>query len=123
MTELLHRELSFVSIGAAMEVHRVLGPGFLEVLYRRALLYELILRGIKVEEEKLLPVSYKGRLVGEYRADLVIENQVILELKAVAALNNTHQAQAINYLTATGLRLALILNFGAQSLQHRRIVK
>ncbi|MBI3244645.1 MAG: GxxExxY protein [Chloroflexi bacterium] len=123
MAELLYKELAYAIVGAAMEVHNQLGPGFLEVVYRKALVYELTLRGILVEEEKPLPVYYKGQLVGEYRADLVVDGKIILEIKAVSALIKAHEAQAIHYLTATDLRLALLINFGANSLQQKRIVK
>jgi GxxExxY protein len=123
MAEILYKELSFAIVGAAMEVHRVLGPGFLEAVYQKALAHELSLRGIRFEQFKRLPVTYKGVLVGEYEADFVVEDKIILEIKAVSALNQAHEAQAINYLAATGLRLAILLNFGAASLQHKRLVK
>ena len=106
-----------------MEVHRVLGPGFLEAVYQKALVSELSLQGIRFEEFKQLPVYYKEKLVGNYEADIVVEDQIILELKSISALNDRHKAQAIHYLTATGLRLAILLNFGAPSLQHKRVVK
>lgn len=123
MTEVLYKERSFAIVGAAMEVHKVLGPGFLEVVYRQALIHELGLREIPVEAEKALPVYYKDQLVGEYRADLVVDNQIILELKAVPTISGAHEAQAIHYLTASRLKLAIILNFGAASLQQKRLVK
>ena len=123
MTKILFRELSYKIIGAAMEVHRVLGPGFLEAVYEAALAHELTLRGIPFERQKELPVYYKGQLVGHYVADFVIDGQIILELKAVSALTKAHEAQAHNYLAATGLRLAILLNFGADSLQQKRIVR
>ena len=123
MTEILFKELSYAIIGAAMEVHRVLGPGFLEAVYESALAYELTLRGIRFERQMHLPVYYKDQLLGEYIADLVIEGQIILELKAISAISAAHEAQAHHYLAATGLKLAIILNFGAESLQQKRIVR
>ena len=123
MTEILFKELSFAIIGAAMEVHRILGPGFLEAVYQAALEHELALRGIPFEIQKRLAVTYKGRLVGDYIADIVVDGQIILELKAISALTKAHEAQAHNYLAATGLRLAILLNFGANSLQQERVVK
>ena len=123
MTDILFKELSYAIVGAAMEVHRVLGPGFLEVIYESALAYELTLRGIRFERQKRLPVSYKDQLLGEYIADLVIDEQIILELKAISAISQAHEAQAHHYLAATGLKLAIILNFGAESLQQKRIVR
>jgi len=123
MADLLFKELSFAIVGAAIEVHNLLGSGFLEAVYRKALLYEFALRGIPYEEEKLLPVYYKGQLIGEYRADIVVDGKIILELKAVSALNKAHEAQALHYLTTTGLQLAILLNFGADSLQQKRVAK
>ena len=123
MTEILFKELSYAIIGAAMEAHRVLGPGFLEAVYESALAYELTLRGIRFERQMHLPVYYKDQLLGEYIADLVIEGQIILELKAISAISAAHEAQAHHYLAATGLKLAIILNFGAESLQQKRIVR
>jgi len=123
VAEIIYKELSYAIVGAAMEVHRILGPGFLEAVYQAALAHELTLRGIRFEQFKRLPVSYKGVLVGDYIADFVIEGEIILELKAVSALTKAHEAQAHNYLAATGLRLAILLNFGAESFQQKRIVR
>lgn len=123
MVELLYKELTFAVIGAAMEVHRILGPGFLEAVYQGALERELTLRGILFQRKVKLPVLYKDILVGEYEADLVIDQRLVVEIKAVSRFNVSHQAQAMHYLAATGLRLALLLNFGTGSLEHRRIIK
>lgn len=123
MAEILFKELSFVIVGAAMEVHRQLGPGFLESVYQKALMHELTLRGIPFDEQKSLTVYYKGQLVGEYKADFVIDDKIVLEVKSVSALSNAHMAQARNYLAATGLRLAILINFGAASLETKRVVK
>ncbi|MGB9872065.1 MAG: GxxExxY protein [Anaerolineae bacterium] len=122
-TQILYKELSYAIIGAAMEVHRTLGPGFLEAVYQAALAHEFSLRGIPFEQFRRLPVTYKGVLVGEYVADFVVDGQVIVEIKAVSSLNAAHEAQALNYLAATGLRLAILLNFGTESLQRRRLVR
>ncbi len=123
MTELLYKELTFAMIGAAMEVHRILGPGFLEAVYQVAMERELTLRGIPFEKQVKLPVRYKDILVGEYAADFIIDGKLIIEIKAVSNFNSQHQAQAMHYLTATGCRLALLLNFGTGSLEHRRVIK
>ena len=123
MPEILYKELSYQIVGAAMEVHRVLGPGFFEAVYEAALAHELSSRDIRFERQKRLPVYYKGQLAGDYVADLVVEDQVILELKAISKFDSVHEAQAHNYLAATGLRLAILLNFGASSLQQKRIVR
>ncbi len=120
-----HRdEQTYAIIGAAMEVHRELGPGFLEAVYQDALAIELELRDIPFQRERLLPVHYKGRLLPSvYRADFVCYGEVIVETKALAALVGIHEAQTINYLKATGMQRALLINFGTLSLQHKRLVR
>lgn len=123
MVELLYKELTFAVIGAAMEVHKILGPGFLETVYQTALERELTLRKIPFEQKVKLPVTYKDVTVGIYEADLIIDGKFIVELKSVSKFNASHQAQAMHYLAATGLRLALLLNFGTGSLEHRRVIK
>jgi GxxExxY protein len=123
MAEILFKELSYLIIGAAMEVHRLLGPGYLEAVYHTALAHELTLRGIRFEQFVKLPVMYKGIVLGEYQADFVVEGKIILELKAVATLHHKHEAQAIHYLTTTGLQLALLINFGTDSLEHKRVIR
>lgn len=119
-----HRdEETYAIIGAAMEVHRELGPGFLEAVYQDALALELTLRGMPFERERILPVRYKGRLMPSvYRADFICFGEVIVETKAVDALAGIHEAQTINYLKATRLQRGLLINFGASSLQHKRLV-
>ena len=123
MTEIVYKELSYRLVGAAMEVHRILGPGYLEIVYQRALAQELTLRGIPFEQSKRLPVTYKGVPVGNYKADMVIEEKINVELKGVSTLHPRHHAQALNYLAATGFRLAILLNFGADSLQNIRVLR
>ncbi|HLO30158.1 MAG TPA: GxxExxY protein, partial [Anaerolineales bacterium] len=123
MTEILYKELSFAVIGAAMEVHRILGPGFLESVYQAALEKELVLRRIPFCHQVELPVTYKGDLIGVYKADLVIDGKMIIEIKGPSRLNASHQAQALHYLAATGLQLAILINFGMSSLEFRRVVK
>ena len=123
MTEILFKELSFRVIGAAMEVHNVLGPGFLESIYQAALERELTLRGIPFDHQVELPVSYKGDLVGVYRADLIVDGKIIVEIKGISKLNASHQAQALHYLAATGLEPAILINFGVGTLDYRRVVR
>ena len=114
---------SYAVIGAAMEVHRTLGPGFLEAVYQDALEIELHQREIEFHREKVLPVTYKGSaLRTAYKADFVCFDSMIIELKAVNHLDSTHEAQVINYLKATGLEKGLLLNFKARSLQYKRFV-
>ena len=121
--EVLYPELSYQIVGAAMEVHNELGPGFLEAVYHTALAHELTLRGVVFESEKALPVRYKEQIVGHYEADLVIDGKIIVEIKSMTALHPAHFAQAAHYLAATGLKLALLINFGANKLETKRIVK
>ena len=123
MTEILHKQLSFAIVGAAMEVHRILGSGFLEAVYQTALEKELSFRGIPFQHQVELPVKYKDEFVGIYKADLVVDQKIVVEIKSVSRLNSAHDAQAIHYLLATGLDLALLLNFGEGSLAYRRVVK
>jgi GxxExxY protein len=123
MTTIFYKELSYAIIGAAMEVHTVLGPGFLESVYQTALAHEFQLRGISFEEQKLLPVSYKGIAAGNYVADFCVEDKIIVEIKAITKSLPVHEAQAVNYLAATGFRLALLINFGRKSLEHKRLVR
>jgi GxxExxY protein len=109
-------------IGAAYEVSNVLGCGFLEKVYARALVRELALHGMSVQSQASFPVTYKGQSVGEYVADLLVEDQVIVELKCVDQFSNEHMAQCINYLKASRRKLALLINFQKPKVQWKRIV-
>jgi GxxExxY protein len=106
-------------IGLAMKVHRTLGCGFLETVYRNALIVELRNANIPYECHVSLPVMYENVEVGIFQADLIIGNQLIIELKAVDALNTAHSAQLVNYLAATKIDEGLLLNFGASSLEFK----
>jgi len=110
-------------IGAALEVHHALGPGFLESIYQRALLHELELQGLHTNKELEVCVEYKGEPVGKHRLDIVVEHAVVVELKAVNAIHELHLAQAVSELKATGLEVALIMNFGERKLVWRRLIK
>ena len=120
---MLYEELSGMVIGAAMEVHKLLGSRFLESVYEHALALELTERQIPFERQTPITVLYKQAQVGEYRSDFVVDRKIILEIKATTALIPEHYAQVLHYLTATGLRLALLLNFGTRSLQFKRIIR
>lgn len=108
-------------IGCAMRVHSTLGNGFQEVIYQRCLAIELEEAGIGYEREKEIPIFYKGIDVGLRRVDFLIEDQVMVELKAVIQMEDVHLAQAMNYLEAYNLEIGLLINFGARSLQFKRV--
>ena len=107
-------------IGAAMEVHRCLGPGFVESVYENALAIELASSQIIAERQKPIEVKYKEQCVGNFVADLVIDQTLIVELKAVQNILPIHEVQLVNYLTATGLDEGVLLNFGSESLQFKK---
>ena len=109
-------------IKSAIEVHKNLGPGFLENIYENALILELKQQGLKVEDQKLIPIAYKGIFVGEHRVDLLIENEVIVENKTVKDFDGIHQAQLLSYLKATGKRVGLLLNFAKTKIDVKRII-
>jgi GxxExxY protein len=115
-------EITYAINGAVFEVNSVLGAGFLEKVYEKALLIELQRRGLKAESQVSLTVSYKGEVVGEYYADIVVEGQVILELKAVEQLQKIHEAQLLNYLQATGFKVGLLVNFKHPKADVKRLV-
>ena len=107
-------------IGAAFEVSNILGHGFLEDVYRKALIHELYIRGLSCGEEVPFEVSYKDVVLGRYLCDLLVEGTVVVELKAVNQLNSSHVGQLLNYLKAAGLKVGLLFNFGRPRLEYRR---
>jgi len=109
-------------IGCAYTVANTLGSGFLEKVYENALVHELQKAGMTLEQQKGVRIFYDGVVVGEYVADLCVEHAVIVELKAVKAFDEVHLAQCLNYLRATGLRVCLLVNFGAPKLEVKRLV-
>ncbi len=115
-------ELTYLINGAIFEVNRELGAGFLEKVYENALLVELIGRGLKAENQVPIKVKYKGVEVGEYYADIVVESQVILEIKAIDHLQKIHEAQLLNYLKATGYKIGLLVNFTHPKAEVKRFV-
>ena len=124
MTEndLLYSELTRTIIGAAMEVHKILGAGFLESVYDEALAIEFDLRQIPHQRQKPIEVFYKNRLAKQFVCDFVTYDKIIVELKAIKEITDTERAQVLNYLKATGLSLGLLLNFGSSSLEIKRII-
>jgi GxxExxY protein len=119
------KELSERIIGAAIEVHRVLGPGLLESTYERCLVHELLLQGIHAQRQKKQPILYKGLEIEEgYRIDILVEEKIILELKVVDQLNPIHTAQLLTYLKLSGCQLGLLINFNVKLLKHgiKRVV-
>jgi|TARA_B110001454_G_scaffold190652_1_gene189961 GxxExxY protein len=112
-------------IGAAIRVHRELGPGLLESAYETCLCYELSLNGLQIEKQKVIPISYRGiKLDAGYRLDLIVENQVIVEIKAVSKLLPVHEAQLLSYLKQVGGGRGLLINFNVKLLKHglRRLI-
>lgn len=109
-------------IGCAMKVHSTLGNGFQEVIYQRALEIELAENGLRFIREMEMPIFYKGEQIGSRRVDFFIEGEIMVELKAIITLENVHLAQAINYLEAYNIKTGLLINFGSQSLQFKRLL-
>ena len=122
MNDVLHKDESYLIVGAAMEVWNTLGFGFLESVYEKALVYELQDRGLKVGEQVPIPVTYKGKPVGHFTADIVVNDSIILELKSAERIAQVHIAQALNYLKATGFKLAIVMNFSKERLEYKRLV-
>ena len=122
--ELLYKEEVYRIIGAAMEVHKELGCGFLEAVYQEALELEFQLQQIPHQREVKVEIYYKGQLLSKYyESDFICYNQIVVELKALSSLTTEHESQLLNYLKATGIKLGLLINFGCTSLQYKRMVK
>jgi GxxExxY protein len=124
MEELKHKDITEKIIGASFEVHNFLGNGFQEVIYQRALAYELQQKELLFSREKEQEIFYKDlpNPIGKRRADFIVEDKVMLELKAVIQLEDVHLAQALNYLRAYNLEIGLLINFGANSLEFKRLI-
>ena len=119
--KVLFPDLSYKIMEAVFEVHNQLGPGFTENIYENALVRELGNRGISYEQQKSIPVLYKNQPVGTYRLDLIVENKIILEFKAVGALNDVFKAQLLAYLKAANFQLGILINFGTARVEYKRI--
>ena len=117
---MLHADLTNQILAACFEVSNELGAGFLESVYQNALLVVLKTKGLAVEREYPLSVSFRNQIVGQFIADILVERLIIVELKAVTALTDVHKAQVINYLKATGIDVGLLVNFGNPKLEYRR---
>lgn len=122
INEPVFKELSYKIVGIAMQVHRELGYGFLEKVYENALMVSFEENNINARQQFPIKVTFHGRVVGDYYADILIDDSVILELKAQDNISKAHRAQALNYLKATDYKLALLINFGKSSLEYERLV-
>ena len=121
---IIHKEETYAIIGAAMEVHSTLGSGFLEAVYQEALAVEFEKKGIPFKQENRLEIQYKDQTLSKYyKADFICYDKVIIEIKATKELTGIDEAQVINYLKATGLKIGLLINFGAESLEHKRLLR
>jgi GxxExxY protein len=119
-TQLLYSEITGPVIGAAIEVHKILGPGFLESVYEEAFAIELELRRISYKRQHSIDIFYKGKLAKHFVCDFLIQDVVVVELKALSQLGDIEKAQVLNYLKATKLPVGLLLNFGTRSLEYKR---
>ena len=117
-----HEELTKEIIGCAFEVHTKMGSGFLESVYEKCMLIELRKAGLETQFHVSIEVRYEGECVGDFIADIIVEDTVIIELKSVRALNEAHEVQLVNYLVATGKPVGLLLNFGGRSVEVKRKV-
>lgn len=120
--KLVFKELSFEIIAAALEVHRELGPGFTENIYEAAFCRELAMRGIMFSRQLPIEIKYKGEDIGKYQLDLLVDDRVVVELKAISQMPEQFESQLHAYLKATGKKLGILINFGRKSLEHKRLV-
>ena len=120
---LKYKELTEKIIGCAYKVYNTMGFGFLESVYEKCLLIELQRAGLKAESQRPIKVSYENEVVGEFVADIIVEDAIILELKSVSGINKIHEAQLVNYLVATGKPVGLLMNFGEQKVEVKRKVR
>jgi GxxExxY protein len=116
-----YQDITHKIIGAAMEVHKILGNGFQEVIYQRALEIELVQNGLTFEREYEMDIYYKGERIGGRRVDFFVEGEIMVELKALTQLEDVHLAQAMNYLEAYNVEMGLLISIGAKSLQFKRL--
>jgi len=122
LKEFLYSDLTGGIIGCAFEVYKNLGYGFLEKVYENAMMIELRAKNLKADNQFPIKVKYKGNIIGDYFADIFVEDTVMVELKTEKSYNKKHEAQLLNYLKATGMQLGLLLNFGANRCHPKRLV-
>lgn len=121
-SKLIYGDLSYEVVGLALQVHRDLGYGFLEKVYENSLMILLEENGIKAQRQFPIRVKYLGKLVGKFRPDILVEDKIILELKSARNIDPAHKSQTLDYLKATGLKLAILLNFGKTTLERERFI-
>lgn len=119
---MLYKDLTEKIIRASMNVHNILGFGFMEKVYENSLMFELELSGLKAVQQHSIIIHYKGKIVGDYIADIVAEDKVILELKSIERLDKIHEVQLVNYLKAVNMEVGLLINFGKEELEFKRKV-
>ncbi len=120
--KILYKDLSYKVVGLAMQIHTELGPGFLEKVYENALMILFEENGIAAQAQMPIKVTFHNRIIGDYIADIEVENSIIVELKAQNIIADIHKAQTLNYLKATNYRLALLINFGKYRLESHRVI-
>lgn len=121
--KILYKDLSYAIVGLAMQVHNKLGYGFLEKVYENALMVQFRRKEIKAKQQAPITVYFDRVVVGDYYADLLVEDKIIIELKTAEKISGAHRAQVLNYLKATGLQLAILLNFGKKNLEYERFIQ
>jgi len=121
-TNIVYPVLSYEIMGAIFEVHKKLGPGFLESVYHKALVEEFSERGIKIEAQKTINLTYKNKKIGLHRLDLVVDDKVVVELKTVENFSIHHKAQLTSYLKASGYKLGILVNFSKSKVEYRRVL-
>ena len=119
---IIYPDLSYKIMGAIFEVHKNLGPGFLESVYEKTLIEELSGRGMQVETEKVIDLTYKGKKIGIHRLDLIVDDKVVIELKTVERFSIHHKAQLTSYLKASGYKLGILVNFSKSKAEYRRVL-
>ncbi len=121
--KILYKDLSYEIVGLAMQVHNKLGYGFLEKVYENALMVQFRGKEIKAKQQAPITVYFDREVVGDYYADILVEDKIIIELKTAEKISGAHRAQVLNYLKATGLQLAILLNFGKEKLEYERFIQ